>query len=299
MVREAPIADAGPPVMACTNQTVRLRRLGLDRRRRRGQRLLLELRRRLAAAAASAPTHVFERPGSYTVTLTITGDARGSCGALDTDETTVTVVEAPRHRDRRARTGSPPAPASPTTRRWPATSTCAAPIFAWDFGDGATATGADGRARLRRARRAGPSRCARSCPAPTRAAARSRRAGSSRSTRRRRRRSTSPDRIAAGALVLFDASASSDPDGAITGFAWDFGDGATASGVQAQHRFAAAGHLRGPAGGDRRRRGRQQPRRADPHRRGQPAAGGRPGGRRRSSARACRTPGRSPRTPPT
>ena len=50
-----------------------------------------------------------------------------------------------------------------------------------------------------------------------------------------------PDRAAAGALVLFDAAASTDPDGAITGFAWDFGDGATAEGVQAQHRFAQAG----------------------------------------------------------
>ena len=53
-----------------------------------------------------------------------------------------------------------------------------------------------------------------------------------------------PDRVAAGGLVLFDASASTDPDGAITGFAWDFGDGATASGVQAQHRFAAPGTYR-------------------------------------------------------
>ncbi len=53
-----------------------------------------------------------------------------------------------------------------------------------------------------------------------------------------------PDRVAAGALVLLDASGSTDPDGAITGFAWDFGDGSSASGVQAQHRFAQPGTYR-------------------------------------------------------
>ena len=53
-----------------------------------------------------------------------------------------------------------------------------------------------------------------------------------------------PDRIAAGALVLFDAGASTDPDGAVTTFDWDFGDGATANGVQAQHRFATPGSYR-------------------------------------------------------
>ena len=53
-----------------------------------------------------------------------------------------------------------------------------------------------------------------------------------------------PDRIAAGALTLFDAGASADPGGAVTHFAWDFGDGATATGVQAQHRFATSGTFR-------------------------------------------------------
>ena len=39
----------------------------------------------------------------------------------------------------------------------------------------------------------------------------------------------------------FDASASSDPDGSIASFAWDFGDQKTATGPQAQHTYAAAG----------------------------------------------------------
>ncbi len=39
----------------------------------------------------------------------------------------------------------------------------------------------------------------------------------------------------------FDASGSSDPEGPIASYAWDFGDGATGSGATAQHTYAAAG----------------------------------------------------------
>ena len=41
--------------------------------------------------------------------------------------------------------------------------------------------------------------------------------------------------------VAFDATASSDPNGAIAAYAWDFGDGDTASGSTVQHTYAAAG----------------------------------------------------------
>ncbi len=39
----------------------------------------------------------------------------------------------------------------------------------------------------------------------------------------------------------FDATTSFDPDGTVTGYAWDFGDGQTASGPTASHTFAADG----------------------------------------------------------
>jgi PKD domain/Peptidase family M28 len=44
-----------------------------------------------------------------------------------------------------------------------------------------------------------------------------------------------------GLTVNVDASGSSDPDAAPTGFTWDFGDGTTATGATATHRYAAPG----------------------------------------------------------
>jgi PKD repeat protein/subtilisin family serine protease len=44
-----------------------------------------------------------------------------------------------------------------------------------------------------------------------------------------------------GDTVTFDASASSDPDGSIVSYSWNFGDGNTASGVTASHVYSAAG----------------------------------------------------------
>jgi PKD repeat protein len=53
--------------------------------------------------------------------------------------------------------------------------------------------------------------------------------------------SFSPSPGTAGAAVSFNGAASRDPDGAITGYTWRFGDGAVASGVAPSHAYAAPG----------------------------------------------------------
>lgn len=44
-----------------------------------------------------------------------------------------------------------------------------------------------------------------------------------------------------GLAASFDASGSSDPDGSVASYAWDFGDGSTGTGATATHTYAAAG----------------------------------------------------------
>src|SRR5207245_1507790 len=52
-----------------------------------------------------------------------------------------------------------------------------------------------------------------------------------------------PTTVFVGISVTFDGSTSSDPDGSIASYAWDFGDGSTGTGIQAVHVFAAKGTL--------------------------------------------------------
>ena len=47
--------------------------------------------------------------------------------------------------------------------------------------------------------------------------------------------------VSRGLTVTFDGSKSSDPDGSIAQYSWDFGDGATGSGVTAKHTYASSG----------------------------------------------------------
>ncbi len=53
--------------------------------------------------------------------------------------------------------------------------------------------------------------------------------------------SYSPTNPTPGEWVHFDASASSDPNGTIVSYAWNFGDGTTGTGVSVYHQFTSAG----------------------------------------------------------
>ena len=241
LIREAPIADAGPSLRACTNQTVRLDGSGSTDADGAVNAFSWNFGDG-STGGGERPTHVFERPGTYTVLLTITGDARGACGALATDETTVAVTEAPR-----IEIIGPDRVAAGAEVDFDAALVGDLDVrgasFSWDFGDGTTGTGPT----VRHAFAEPGTRTVRlSATLPD--------ANDGCGTIDTRRIVTvnappapvidAPDRIAAGALVLFDAGASADPDGAVTTFDWDFGDGATANGVQAQHRFATPGSYR-------------------------------------------------------
>jgi len=52
----------------------------------------------------------------------------------------------------------------------------------------------------------------------------------------------SPANLITNQNITFDASSSSDADGNITAYSWNFGDGSTAAGITVQHAYATAGN---------------------------------------------------------
>lgn len=57
-------------------------------------------------------------------------------------------------------------------------------------------------------------------------------------------KATAPEKAAIAEKINLDASASTDRDGQIVDYLWDFGDGTSARGAQAKHAFAASGRYR-------------------------------------------------------
>ncbi|WP_373044335.1 PKD domain-containing protein [Vulgatibacter sp.] len=191
------------------------------------------------AAMGSSVQHTYAAAGSYVVRLVVTDDD----GATDSDLTLV-VVEPPQNNRPVAHAGGPYAAPVGTQIQFDGSGSTddEGPIasWQWDLGDGTTSdlerpqhvyaatgsylvrlrvTDADGgtdedavlvtiyeEGNLPPVARAGGARSA-----------------------------------SVGEGVLFDAEASSDPDGSIVSFAWEFGDGSTGTGASITHAYSAAG----------------------------------------------------------
>ncbi|MFT7595602.1 MAG: PKD repeat protein [Paracoccaceae bacterium] len=238
LVREGPIADAGQDLTVCTNQQVRFDGSGSTDADGAVNAFSWTLGDG-GTGSGEKPAYVFERPGDYSVTLTITGEAREGCSPFDTDVAKVTVIAAPElaiSGKARAAAGI----AAEYTADLNKLSGARASAFEWQFSDGAKATGTkashvfaepgvfyvDLTARLE-----------------------SGNAGCSVLTARRKiivnaapePQIDVPDSVAVGQALSFDAGQSRDSDGAISQFAWDFGDGSASAGVLAAHRFETPG----------------------------------------------------------
>jgi PKD repeat protein len=237
-VDESPIAVAGPDQMACANADVHFD--GSASRDFDGvvNRYSWNFGDN-TISGGEKPVHVYREPGEYRVVLTITGDQAGQCDNSHSDEMIVRVVEAPVARieaPERIPVGEP------AVFDGTGSSGAEGEIVAWrwDFGDGASAEGpvAEHRyaapgayvARLAIETDSQTSQCnmVSAQQLVVANAAPQARAGA--------------DQVAGVAQeVLFDASESSDADGAITAYRWDFGDGAQASGMNVRHQFAQSG----------------------------------------------------------
>jgi large repetitive protein len=187
------------------------------------------------------PVHVYSLPGNYRVMLSIEGDQAGQCDNTDTDELMVRVVEAPV-----AKIVGPSAVAVGARATFDASQSSGATgriqRWRWDFGDGGTAEGPTVEHAYEKA---GPYVVHLSIETDATASECNVTAVQHYVV------ANAPPIADAGAdrvvgvnqEVLFDGSGARDPDGAITSWLWDFGDGATASGMNVRHRFRTSGEF--------------------------------------------------------
>jgi PKD repeat protein len=238
LIREGPIADAGPDLTVCTNQAVRFDGSGSTDADGAVNAFAWTFGDG-GSASGEAPEYQFKRPGNYAVTLTITGEARGACSPLDTDTTNVLVVAAPEQTiigSERAAAGLP----SGFSVELDDLAGATVIAHSWSFSDGGTGEGPEVTHVFAE-------------PGEYLATVSTQLAGGNAgcSTLETRRKVLvneapvpvieGPDMVAAGQAVVYDAGLSNDRDGAITGFDWDFGDGTTGAGVLLAHRFAEPG----------------------------------------------------------
>jgi PKD repeat protein len=185
------------------------------------------------------PTHVYERPGKYRAFLTIQGEKVGQCSDTSTDEIAMEIIAGPL-----AVIAAPDAVPLTETVTFDGSGSKASDGkitgWHWDFGDGNKGTGA--RVTHKYAK-AGTYRVQLTLTSDS-ASPTCREV----STRRLIAVNDPPKAIAKAKPlvavdeeVVFDATGSSDPDGAIVKYEWDFGDGAKGEGVIARHRYRAPG----------------------------------------------------------
>ncbi|MCP4221031.1 MAG: PKD domain-containing protein, partial [bacterium] len=242
-VAEAPVADAGPDQRVCANTLV-----GFDGS---GSRDFDGIVNAYSwdfgdgtTGGGKNPTHVYEMPGTYRVALTITGDRIGNCNNTNSDEMTVSVFEAPLA----SFTGLSMVPAGTPVLFDASMSSVSKHGIAesvkivsktWDFGDGSTGEGEKVSHVYEKhgnyfvnltVTTDSQNECNNS------------------SVKKPLTVNASPVAEAGEDMeaslfyqVVFDGSGSEDPDGAITGYLWDFGDGKTGSGIQARHSYKSPG----------------------------------------------------------
>lgn len=185
------------------------------------------------------PTHIYDRPGVYRVFLNIEGEKAGICNSTSQDEVEVTIVEGPV-----AVVDAPSAVPIAETVTFDGSQSYMTDgkitDWQWDFGDGETASGVKVTHRY--------------ATAGTYTVSLSLESDSTSPTCQQVSTQhlitinappvadAGPDRHAAvDEAVVFDAGRSRDPDGGIVSYQWDFGDGETAEGIEARHRYREAG----------------------------------------------------------
>ncbi|WP_119462357.1 PKD domain-containing protein [Rhodospirillaceae bacterium SYSU D60014] len=236
-VNESPIADAGPDQRVCAGTEVHFDGSGSRDSDGVVNRFTWNFGDG-AAGGGDRPVHIFGKPGDYRVVLTIEGDQVGQCANTNSNEMIVRVVEAPIPRIL-APAGIAVGDAAAFDASSSTTTSGRIVAWEWDFGDGSSAEGPSVRhayeksgsfvvtLTLRTEGSVGTCSVVTAQHAIVVNAPPVADAGG--------------DRTVGMEEILFDASKSHDPDGGIVAYSWDFGDGTTASGVNARHSFRRSG----------------------------------------------------------
>ncbi len=183
-------------------------------------------------------SHVYKNPGVYTVILTITGELTGNCDNVDTDELTVVVEEAPiaefSYKDSVEVNSAIEFDASLSSGRGNKITN-----YKWDFGDGKLG---DSVVVTHKFENAGTYIVKLSISTDSKASC------NSSTIRKTVYVNDSPIAIAknnsyakVNEILTFNASKSYDPNGKITKYNWDFGDGAFDEGINVFHSYKKSG----------------------------------------------------------
>ncbi|TJY72355.1 PKD domain-containing protein [Arthrobacter sp. CAU 1506] len=173
--------------------------------------------------------HLYNEVGTFTVTLTVKDDG-GATASKQAEVTTVRPNAAPTAALTSTSTGL--RVSFDATGSADSDGTIAG--YAWDFGDGSTGTGVD---PVHRYAAGGEYQVTLTVTDNDGASAAA--------TVQLVVANAEPSAVFSfstdGLDAAFDAGGSDDPDGGVSGYAWDFGDGSTGSGKTVSHRYAQAG----------------------------------------------------------
>ena len=236
-VAESPVADAGEDQTVCVGVPVQFDGTGS----RDIDGVVNEFQWDFGDSGIGGgptPIHVYTKAGTYRVILTVTGDSVGTCENTDTDEMVVTVREGPV-----AEIKCPATVAKGESVVFDALGSTGSGAriieWDWDFGDGVQGKGERCEHRYRES----------GCYLVTLRVKTDSEADCNEAFSQKQVVVNESPVAEAGKdclvgvneVITFDGSLSKDPDGVISSYRWDFGDGETGEGVQVRHRYQAAG----------------------------------------------------------